>query len=44
MTDEGEAQAGSEQQKAEAVPHVHEFALGTIQLGVQQRYEDSSVD
>jgi hypothetical protein len=42
---EGAAQAGSGQQRAEALPRVHEFALGTIQMGVHQpRCEESSVD
>jgi hypothetical protein len=35
--DEGVAQA-------EAVHHDHELALRTIQMGVYQRYEQSSVD
>jgi hypothetical protein len=43
--DEGVAPAvGSGQQRVEAFLHVHSFALGTIQLGVHQRYAETSVD
>jgi hypothetical protein len=42
--DEGAEKAHSGQQRAEAVPHVHELASRTMQMGVHRRHQEASVD